>query len=55
LHTLRADRTGRLGELPAVFALDAVKQSGPVAPGALAYFRPGEATRDPLMHRVQCL
>lgn len=55
LDTLRSQLADRLRELPAVLALDAAEQADEIAPGALAYFRPGEATRDPPMQRLQGL
>ena len=48
LDTFRAALADRLGELPAVLALDAIEQPGEIASGALAHLSTREATGDPL-------
>jgi hypothetical protein len=55
LHALCPQLAARLGQLPAVLALDAVQQADQVAPGTIAHLQTGEATSDPLMQRVQGL
>jgi hypothetical protein len=55
LHTLCAELTDRLGELPAVLALDAIKQTGEILSGAFAYLDPRETTGDPPIQRIQSI
>ena len=55
LDAFRPELADRLGELPAVLALDAVEQTDKIALRALAHLGAGEATCYPLMQRVQDL
>jgi len=54
LDTLCAALANRLGQLPAVLALDALKQTGQVEPGAFAYLGTREAMGDARVQCIQC-
>ncbi len=54
LDTLCAQLTDRLSQLPAVLALDALEQTGKIAPGAFADLGTREAMGDALVQCIQC-